>query len=173
MTPVIAPDRSHLDALLAERGDPSAIPADVLETYRSGDVRGARRALFVQLRQETDEDRRALQERALRELRTWAEPADEPGLYELSGIGTRLRGSYQEAPDGSRVATLWLTLLFLPVFPIAAYVVSGDASDGLRFHGRVPLPMTARIMRGLVMAMVGFGGSWAGVSWLLGSGLFS
>ena len=173
MTTVIVPDRSSLDALLAERGDPSAIPADVLETYRSGDVRGARRALFVQLRRETDEGRRSLQERALRELRTWAEPAKEPGIYELSGIGTRLRGNYQAAPDGSRVPTLWLTLLFLPVFPIAAYVVSGDAGDGLRFHGRVPLPLAARIMRGVVMATVGLGSSWAGVSWLLGNDLFS
>ncbi len=170
---VVAPDRRSIDGLLAERGDPSAIPADVLEAYRSGDVRGARRVLFAQLRQETDEGRRAIQERALRELRTWAEPADEPGLYELRGIGTRLRGSYQAAPDGSRVATVWLTLLFLPVFPLAAYVVSGEARDGFRFHGRVPLPMTARIMRGVVMATVGLGGSWIGVPWLLGSGFFS
>jgi len=160
----VGPARS-LDALVARLGDPAAFPAHVLDDHRAGRVRRARRRLLQHLREEPDSARASAQRAALRDLRLWAEPADDPGASSLSGIGTQLLGVHQPAPDGTFVATHWLTLLHVPVWPLGAYLVS-EGTDAAHVHASVPLPPFPRLWRLVVGALAALGLSgW--VAWRL------
>ena len=48
------------------------------------------------------------------------QPFDEPSVYCLNGIGTRLLG-WRHNPDGTATATTWFTFLYAPIFPGSRY----------------------------------------------------
>ena len=76
-----------------------------------------------------------------RVLRTADTTRKKPFLFSLNGIGARFYGgrAYDLGTD-SYVTTHWLTFLFVPVFPLGAYRVTGAHQAPLEVHGKVALP---------------------------------
>ena len=69
---------------------------------------------------------------ALAEPRLFAEPMrSAPGLHRVNGVGPSMfGGSQRDRSDGSYVKTRWLTLLFVPVLPLDAWIAvrEGEAA---------------------------------------------
>jgi hypothetical protein len=87
-----------------------------------------------------------------------------PPLFRVNGIGLAALGARdRDADTGTYVKTLWLTVLFLPVLPLAAYRVADAEGGGWYFLGRVPLSGLARGGFLLALALVAGGvglGAW-------------
>ena len=63
-----------------------------------------------------------------------------PAMLTYNGIGARPYGRAEpDAEDGSHILTLYLTLLYVPVYPFGSYLVRPAPSGGWTFFGRVPL----------------------------------
>lgn len=139
-----------LERFVERNGDPEVIPPSVMTAYRSGRIKAARALLMKHSKTERNGVRKAAQEEALRELRYWVTPAEAPTMYTLNGVGTSLYGSYQEGEDGLHVGTFWFVVLFLPIFPISAYLVARAEEGGFYFFGKTPLPPFARVWRSLL-----------------------
>lgn len=58
-----------------------------------------------------------------------------PGLLVVNSIGTTLLTG-RRRPDGTRVGTVIFVFLFLPIFPIAQYVVRDAPGGGYYFLGK-------------------------------------
>lgn len=68
-----------------------------------------------------------------------------PSLHTVNGIGTMVYGRRDYDPEtGTCVLTQWLTVIFIPLIPIAAYRVADAAGGGWYFLGRVPLSGVAK-----------------------------
>jgi len=76
-----------------------------------------------------------------------------PSLYTLNGFGTRIYGKGDLAQDGTYVGTLFLTALFLPIWPLAQYLCWSSGSQ-YSFFGKLPLSRAMRLWRGAVAAGV-------------------
>ena len=64
---------------------------------------------------------------------------NRPFLFTFNGIGARFYGKSQyDLGTDSDVTTHWLTFLFFPVFPLAAYRVTGVEAGPLTIHAKVP-----------------------------------
>jgi len=72
-----------------------------------------------------------------------------PGLFTFNGFGLMMWGNRDQQHDGTYVATHCLVFLFLPVLPIASYVVQ-QVDGGYRFFAKVPLSGFARWYRRLL-----------------------
>lgn len=155
---VIARNRSAVeDALAIPSGPDSCLPAYLREMCKQGNVDRAAahlRAIAREVRSTNPE--------LARDLRTWA--ADRRTLAgpfdgELTnescwGIGVHLLPLGTPADPrlvqrGVRVATHAWTVLFIPLFPMAAYLV-----EGRRVHVRVPMGGFARAWRRLLLTAV-------------------
>jgi tetratricopeptide (TPR) repeat protein len=76
-------------------------------------------------------------------------------MYTFNGIGSMLYGKYQKESDGSFIATIWLVLVFVPLWPFAAYLVlRNPEGEGWLFLARAPLPPLARGARVATAAAV-------------------
>jgi hypothetical protein len=73
-----------------------------------------------------------------------------PVLSTINGLGASVYGRADRAPDGSYIKTHFLVFVFLPVFPLAQYLVR-DAEQGWYFLGKVPLSAPLRIWNRLVV----------------------
>ena len=73
-----------------------------------------------------------------------------PVLTTMNGVGASVYGKADPAPDGSYIKTHFLVFVFLPVFPLAQYLVR-DADQGWYFLGKVPLSAPMRIWNQLVV----------------------
>jgi tetratricopeptide (TPR) repeat protein len=115
--------------------------------------------LFLQRRAkaQSKEERDAI-DGVLSNRRSFLEPLNgAPGMFTFNGIGTRLYGNAEYDPrDGTSIGTLYFVLLFLPVFPLAEYLVRPASSGGWRaaytFFGRVPTSRMHRLWRWLALA---------------------
>ena len=58
-----------------------------------------------------------------------------PGLLVVNSIGTTLFAG-RRRPDGTRVGTVIFVFLFIPLFPIAQYVVQDAPGGGYYFLGK-------------------------------------
>ena len=102
--------------------------------------------------------------RVLKNRRLFLEPLrSAPGLATLNGIGARTYGAQERDPaDGTYVTTRFLTLLYLPLWPLAQYLVAKAPGKGWYFLGRVPLSPVHRWWRravfvGCVALVLGIG----------------
>ncbi len=92
-----------------------------------------------------------------------------PGLQTINGIGTSMFGKADAAPDGTHIATRFITFLFAPLFPLRSYLV-WSAGRQYQFFGEVPLSRTMRLWRWTVGALavaglaVAAAGLWASAS---------
>lgn len=91
------------------------------------------------------------------------EPIDKaPSLFSFYGFGLRLFGNRDYSKEtNSAIKTLFITLLFIPVFPLKAYRV---ITNGKQYHflGRVPISSIARNagfgITGLLLSSIAFMG---------------
>lgn len=97
----------------------------------------------------------------LKELMAKFEEANAPSFKSFNGFGTTLL-DYRARLDGTYEATRWAIALFLPLFPIANYVIQptgqersyGRETSKFRIMGQTPLTAT-RILRTYALAAVG------------------
>jgi hypothetical protein len=78
-------------------------------------------------------------------------------FYTINGCGTTLL-DYRALTDGTYVATRWVTVFFLPIIPLSAYLICPTGQDqttsSFLIIGRVPLnPL--RIVRTYLLVVVG------------------
>jgi hypothetical protein len=76
-----------------------------------------------------------------------------PVLSTVNGIGAKLYGSSDEDGDRTYVKTHFLVFAFVPLFPLAQYLVR-DADRGWYFLGKVPMSAPVRFWNRLVVAGV-------------------
>lgn len=107
----------------------------------------------------------ALLEPKLEEIRkltaTFKEKHDAPSFNSFNGFGTTLL-DYRARPDGTYEATRWIIALFLPVFPLAQYIIQptgqertyGRETSKFRVMGQTPLS-PARILRTYLLTVAG------------------
>ncbi len=87
--------------------------------------------------------------------------APRPSFRSFNGFGTTLL-DYRPLPDGTYQATRWVIALFLPIFPLSAYVIQPETQE--RSYGRetskftvlAQIPLSAaRVLRTYLLALVG------------------
>ena len=78
-----------------------------------------------------------------------------PAMATFNGIGTMLYGRRDFDPaDGAHFATLWFTLLFIPLIPLRQYLVRDVGGGSYEFLGMVPMSRGPRQMRQIVVALL-------------------
>ena len=85
-----------------------------------------------------------------------------PALFRLNGCGVGLYGRADERPDGTHVATYFLTLLWVPVLPLAAYRVRKEEGSGWSFFTRERLAGWAKAWQGVAAVAVLGAAAWFG-----------
>jgi len=73
-----------------------------------------------------------------------------PVLSTLNGVGASVYGDSDRASDGSYIKTHFLVAVFVPIFPLAQYLVK-DADRGWYFLGKVPMSTPVRIWNRLAV----------------------
>jgi hypothetical protein len=87
--------------------------------------------------------------------------APRPSFNSFNGFGTTLL-DYRQLPDGTYQATRWVIALFLPIFPLAAYVIQpetqensyGRQTSNFTVLAKIPLS-AARVLRTYLLATLG------------------
>ncbi|MBI2923834.1 MAG: hypothetical protein HYY18_22480 [Planctomycetes bacterium] len=135
---------------------------------RRGEVEGCRRALAALRASTKDPERIRLVDERLNEPRAMmGPPGSLPPLGSLNGFGVHLYGDRDRDADGTYVTTACVCAVFVPVFPLGAYLVSPAEGNNYRFFGRVPLSAFARTWRRMILL-----GAPAMVAALIGWGIF-
>ena len=102
-------------------------------------------------------DHRGLLDEILAQRRLFVKPARRsPALATLNGFGARVYGRSEPQTDGTYVTTHFLVAVFLPVVPLAQYLVSDATSatgskSGWYFLGKVPMSWWLRTWNRVVM----------------------
>lgn len=134
--------------------DPDLFPAEVHRLHEAGQAGAARRALQKHVTTERDTVRRDKQMEFAEDPYLWLEPMKgSPGLGTINGIGMRMYGTHKPDGHGHYISVHYFTMLFIPVFPIGAYVVEDAEGGGRYFLAKAPLPLFARIWR-MVFALL-------------------
>jgi len=152
-------EETPLRRISREFGDSGLFPTEVHRLYDAGKARKAQAALRAHVSKELNTGRRRRQQQYLDDVYLWLEPLGKaPTMSTINGIGTMLYGNYKPNPDGVHIATLWFVFVFLPVFPLVAYVVRKASGNSWTFYAKAPLPPFARLWRvgfaGLLVAVV-------------------
>lgn len=141
-------DETPLRRVSREVGDPGLFPPEVHRLFEAGQARKAQAALRGHLGKEPNSARKRRQQQYADDPYLWLEPIKKaPTLHTVNGIGTTLYGKHKPNQDGLYVATLWFVFVFLPIFPLAAYVVRKGQGNLWHFFAKAPLPPFARIWR--------------------------
>jgi len=77
----------------------------------------------------------------LRHRRLFIQPlGSAPTMITYNGVGARVYGEAEpDLEDASHIKTHFLVVLFIPVYPLAAYLVKRAGDRGWTFFGKVPL----------------------------------
>jgi tetratricopeptide (TPR) repeat protein len=115
---------------------------------------GSARKLHAALEKRKKGPRGAFEGRAidaiLAQRRLFLDPvAAAPSLYTMNGIGTMIWGKSDVGSDGTYVGTLFFVLVFLPIWPIAQYLLYSQGNQ-YQFFGKLPLSRTMRLWRAAV-----------------------
>ncbi|WP_375765139.1 hypothetical protein NR798_25835 [Archangium gephyra] len=92
-----------------------------------------------------------------------------PSLFTINGCGVGLYGKRDQAPDGTYVATHFICLIFIPVFPLKAYRVRSDDGNSYQFYAQEPLGPVTRWWQRLVLASIVGMFLWSNVDGYLNS----
>lgn len=159
---VFVPPPDTLRRVAERTGDPALLPGAVLDLYERGQRLDAHALLLSELDREPS--RRAARLALADDLRLWAQPSGAPSLFTLNGVGFSAYGEHDPQPDGTYVLVSYFVVLFLPVFPLAAFLVAtapGSFSRSWYFLAQVPLPPGTRRRRwwaigaaGLALAII-------------------
>jgi len=152
-----------LDELARAAGDPGLFPDEVRALFDQGEARKARKALLRWAGEERNEDRAGLQREVAEHPRLWLDQVTSPpGMRTINGIGTMLYGRHQSGPDGTYIATLWFTLLFVPVWPLGSYLVAQAEEGGWYFLAKAPFSRLALgVRRFALIAILAITGQFA------------
>jgi len=97
-------------------------------------------------------------DRLLADTRLFLQPVESaPSLFTFNGIGLRLTGKSEVGPDDAYVTHLFFTLLFIPLLPLARYVVWTEDGKNYLFVGKLPPTSLMRWWRRLLGAGVAAG----------------
>jgi hypothetical protein len=122
--------------------------APILNNNRGAKLHDALRA---RLALENNATRKRLIEEVLANRRWFLEPiAKAPSLSTVNGIGTMLYGESEKEPDGTHIATLCFVFFFIPLVPIAQYLVQSMGGRKWTFYGKVPTSKTVKRWRQVV-----------------------
>ena len=111
----------------------------------------------------------ALKDSARRALRGPRPIKKAPSLFTINGCGVGLYGKRDEAPDGSYVATYFICLIFIPVFPLTAYRVREADGNSYQFYSKDSLGPVTRWWQRLVLAGIAGMFLWSNVDGYLNS----
>jgi hypothetical protein len=133
---------------------------DADASIKKGNFDWADHLLQAALGISTEEHKReieTLQERCrrARALRGVDTTKDDPIVSTVHAFGPRFFGERDfDQPTGSYVANQWLTLLFVPIFPLGAYRVTDAGGESYSVLGRVPLPASLKKARWAIVLSV-------------------
>ncbi len=156
----MSPSVPLLRRVSQEQGDPDLFPEEVHQLHEAGKAQAARAALQKHIASGRDPERRDQQMAFAEDLYLWLEPMrGAPSMHTVNGIGTRLYGTHKPDGHGHYISILYVVVLFIPVFPLSAYVVQDADGGGWYFLARAPLPLFARAWRmaAAALAAVGIG----------------
>ncbi|MGZ3458374.1 MAG: hypothetical protein ACXU86_07680, partial [Archangium sp.] len=105
---------------------------------------------------------KALKEAARKALRGPRPLTGAPALFRVNGCGVALYGKRDEAPDGTYVATYFISLLFIPVFPLTAYRVRDTGHNAYQFFAKESLGPVTRAWQRLMLAGIVGALLWSG-----------
>jgi tetratricopeptide (TPR) repeat protein len=147
-------EETPLRRICREVGDPGLFPPEVHRQYEAGKARKAQAVLRAHVSKELNSARKRRQQQYLDDTYLWLEPLGKaPTMHTINGIGSMLYGNYKPNADGVHIATLWFVFVFVPVFPLAAYVVRKADGNSWNFYAKAPLPPFARFWRLGVVAV--------------------
>ncbi len=141
---------------------------DIRAAFEGGDAGELERLLNRRRRFEPDPNVRLKIDELLQTRRLFVRPIDgAPTMFTLNGVGTMLYGRRDFDPsDGTYFATLWFTVLFLPIVPLRQYLVRDAGGGAYQFVGRVSMSRGPRriplVVAGLVVAALA---AFAATSW--------
>ncbi len=121
-----------------------------------GDPAELERTLQQRRRFEPDPNLCAKIDELLQNRRLFLRPIHSaPSLFTFNGIGTMLYGRQDFDPsDGTYFATLWFTVLFLPIVPLRQYLVADAGGGAYHFLGRVSVSRGPRRVAWTLAALV-------------------
>lgn len=130
---------------------PVSLIDEVLREPGLAGVRGPKLYALLKARAKVEPNmarRRAIEEH-LANRRNFVEPIrSAPTLSTLNGVGSKLYGeSERDSADGSFIATLYFVILYIPLFPIAQYLVRAEGGRRWTFFGKVPMDGAMRLWR--------------------------
>jgi hypothetical protein len=132
--------------------------ATLARAIERGKPHAVYRALFwLKLLGKTDRDSELVNQ-LLASRRLFIQPLEgAPTMLTYNGVGSRPYGNSEpDSSDGTYIMTLYLVVLFVPVYPLAAYLVRGASGEGWSFFGKVPLSSVGYVwQRALALAGVG------------------
>lgn len=134
----------------------SATP-QVSEALRSGRPHKVYRALWwADLLGRLPMMHREQAKNLLKQRHLFLEPiTGAPGLFTLNGVGVRVYGT-GNTPDGLEMGVHFFVVLFVPIFPFAAYLYQQDGKQ-YRFFGKVPLGSITWVWKNLAASALGLG----------------
>jgi hypothetical protein len=122
------------------------------------------RALTARLAVENNAQNKRLLEEVLKSRRWFVEPiGSAPTLSRVNGIGTGIYGASERGDDGSYIATVCFSFFFIPLVPIAQYLVRPEGGNRWSFFGKVPLSGAVRRWRqamGVLAAVAALSITW-------------
>lgn len=147
----LTPDEAHRAELAAAQHEPE-VHARLMHArwLRGHDRRREADQLLKRVLREAG--RPALREAAKRALRAPRPLTRAPALFRLNGCGVGLYGERDRGADGFYVATYCVSLLWIPLLPLAAYRVRRVDGDSYQFRAREALGPIARAWQALVLA---------------------
>jgi hypothetical protein len=114
----------------------------VRRAIERGDAHAVYRALFFGKLFGALRGQREVVETLLAQRRLFLQPLKKaPWLFTVNGVGASVYGSSErDDNDGSFIKTYFLVLVFVPIFPLAQYLVfAGERGNSWSFVGKVPL----------------------------------
>lgn len=128
---------------------------EIRQAVQEGDGKKLHQALMGKVRSEMEHERNAAQE-LLTKRRLFAEPVESaPSMTTWNTIGSRLYFSDdRDESTGVFISTLCFCILFLPLYPLADYLVRHDGGNSYTFFGKLPLSSGNRTWRHIMHALV-------------------
>lgn len=151
-------DPAGLLQRVPELGAIASANPTISEALRSGKPHKVYRALWwASLLGRLPEMHRAQARSLLARRRLFLEPiTSAPGLFTLNGVGVRVYGESEREDDGLSIGVHFIVVVFVPVFPLGAYLYRSEGNQ-YRFFGKAPLGGITWAWKNGVAALAGMG----------------
>ncbi len=158
----VAADRTDPEYWIAELGggrvarsivqDPS-----VSRAIRADKMGALHKVLRERFKKSRSPDERDILKAALDDRRLFtAVDSGAPPMVSVWGFGSAVHGAQEhDRRDGTYITTLFITLLFIPVWPIRQYLVARAPGGGWYFLGGVPMSPKVNLWRVLMTSAAG------------------